>query len=113
LQQSRANSPFVIPCYARNALPHARDRGHGLNDGDVGPYEFERDDFLLQLGVLEDPLEDHFVLLEELRIPNEKLPPNIRECSDGGEVLGVARCVAFVPGLDLVVDDVAKGGFIG
>jgi hypothetical protein len=52
------------------------------------------------------------MLLEKLRITDEELPPNVRECSDGGEVLGVARCVAFVPGLDLVVDDVAKGGFI-
>ena len=113
LQESSADAAFVIPRYTLRALCGTIYRCHGLKNGNVRSYEFEGRDVLLQRRTLEDPSKDHFMLFQIPRVTREELPSDVRERSRGGEVAGVANCVAFVPGFNLIFDNVANSSCIG
>jgi hypothetical protein len=84
----------------------------GLDDGNIRPDEFERDDVLLQYGVLEYPPKDHFVLLQKCIVAGEELAPNVGERTVGGELAGVRSRITPVPGGNLILNDLSNGGFV-
>ena len=86
LQKSRAESSFVIPRYARSALGDADDRCQSLDNRDIRTDEFERDDVLAHRSILEYAFEDHFMLLDERRMPGEKLASDVCERARLGEM---------------------------
>ena len=105
--------PLVVDCGAGRNLRRARYCGEHLNDSNIGSYEFERDDILLECRVLEDSCEDHFMLLEKRRMTCEELSADVRKGSVECEGSGITNGVSLVPCIDLDLNDVANGGFIG
>ena len=96
----------------RGSLRRAAYGGQCLDDCDIGPDEFERDDILLYCGVLENACKDHLMLLEKRGMAGEELSPDVRECPGEGERARVANGVSLVPCISLDLNDVANCGFI-
>lgn len=112
LEQSGMEAPFVVQCYSRGTQRCPGDGRQGLDDRDIRPYEFERDDVLLYCRILENACEDHFMLLEKGRMPGEELSPDVGEGSGEGEGARVANRVSLVPRIRFELNDVSNCGFI-
>ena len=81
LQQTGTDPPFVVSRYSRRTLCCTVHGSYSLENGNIRPYELQRCYILLERRILEDPFEDHFMLLEVARITCEKLASDVREGS--------------------------------